>query len=736
MQPWKKAPLLRIALPLIAGIIFAIYCDFIPLLQSLSISILFLGAFICSHIFSAGTGYKYRWLPGVFMSSLVFFTGYSLLINREIYRKTDFFAKNLYRSEFLELRISEPIQQKEKTYKCIAEVKSGIYKEKPGTSQKYIREKCSGKLLLYFSKTPKAASIKYGDVILIKTIPERLYAPKNPGEFDYRHFMVMRNVYHSTYLTEENYILTGKNEGNSLWKAMYETRATWGKYIRENIGGKDEQAIARALILGDEGELSPDVVSDYAASGTLHVLSVSGLHIGVIFLVLNFLLGFLQRNRAGRISRIILMLSLLWAYALLTGLSPAVCRSVAMFSFVLIGRDMRRISSIYNSMAASVVALLLWDPFLIMQVGFQLSYVALTGIVWLYPYIYKWVNTEVLLPPPHSGKTIKYLRKGVHKTVQAIWSLTAVSLAAQIAVFPLGILYFNQFPIYFLLSNLIVIPLSSIILIGGCLFIVIRLLHIQFLYSITGKILYAIIHFMNFFVSREHGIPHSQIEGVYFSNAECVLVYVAMFLLIAALVYKYKNMLKISLGLFLVFFSVRLAAETKSYPKSECIVHSISHCLAISIKENNRLFVLADSTFIHDKNKMNYYISRHAFEEFIPPKNIRIFNVDSTFTFSYGAIFISGNTGQFHNKKFIILKHNYKLDSMKPMTDIDFIVMHDNPDISIEKLLEKTRPGKIIINANNSRYKAEKWENECIRNNISYTNLKKDNSFVVSPGNN
>ena len=223
--------------------------------------------------------------------------------------------------------------------------------------------------------------------------------------------------------------------------------------LKENGLKNNELAVASALILGYKDDLGEELKHSYSSAGATHVLAVSGLHVGIIFLVLNFLLNILDKNDRFKISKAILLICFLWAYATITGLSPSVVRAATMFSFVTIGKSFGKSSSIYNTLCASAFVLLVYNPYLIMEVGFQLSYLAVVGIVYFQSIIYKWIYVK--------NKFLKY-----------IWMITSVSIAAQLTTFPLGLLYLHQSPTYLFASNLFVIPGAMLIIgLGILLFI-------------------------------------------------------------------------------------------------------------------------------------------------------------------------------------------------------------------------------------------------------------------------
>ena len=216
--------------------------------------------------------------------------------------------------------------------------------------------------------------------------------------------------------------------------------------MNNGVEGK-QLKVASALLLGYRENLDKELVKSYASAGAMHVLAVSGLHVGILYLLLTRIFSFLKKVKKvknGKFILTILIVSFLWFYAIMTGLSASVMRATTMFSFIVIGNELlNRKTSIYNTLAVSAIILMIINPFIVYQVGFQLSYVAVVGIVYLQPKLNR----------------LFYSR---YKLVRGVWAITCVSLAAQIATFPLSLHYFHQFSTYFFISNLIVIPASSL----------------------------------------------------------------------------------------------------------------------------------------------------------------------------------------------------------------------------------------------------------------------------------
>lgn len=217
----------------------------------------------------------------------------------------------------------------------------------------------------------------------------------------------------------------------------------------------DEYSVAAAILLGYDDELPPELRQNYVTAGSMHVLCVSGLHVGIIFLVFSTILSFLDKYGAVfKILKFCILLLIMWTYAFIAGLAPSILRATIMISFIVIGKIIKRNGVIINSIAASAFVILAIEPEDLFNIGFQLSYAAVIGIVVLQRPIYN----------------VFYIK---NKILDKIWELTSVTLAAQFATAPFTIFYFNQFPLYFWLSNLFMTPLSTVVIIGGMIMLLV-----------------------------------------------------------------------------------------------------------------------------------------------------------------------------------------------------------------------------------------------------------------------
>jgi competence protein ComEC len=315
---------------------------------------------------------------------------------------------------------------------------------------------------------PRVAGIaqpQYGEVWLIRGHPDLSKPPLNPGEFDYARYLEYRQVYHQQYVHPDQYCVLRLSPPNPLVAISMQAAAQLDGVFRHYIHAKREYAIASALVLGIKDDVDAETKQTYSSTGTSHIMAVSGLQVGLLFLALTWVLKrFFSWVPGFRIWSALLGLGVIWSYAFLTGLSASVLRAAVMFTFLIIGRAWDRQSSIFNTLGVAAFFLLVWNPFLVADVGFQLSFLAVLSIVYVQPRIAAWFDVEGYFysrQRPWQPKAVQWLWKKSGVLLDKVWQAVALSLAAQVATFGLGLYYFHQFPFSFLFSNLVAVPISS-----------------------------------------------------------------------------------------------------------------------------------------------------------------------------------------------------------------------------------------------------------------------------------
>lgn len=347
----------------------------------------------------------------------------------------------------------------------------------------------SGRLWIYFSRDSANLARKTGDIILIHTTLSPIRNTQNPGAFDYRQYCYFRSCYYQVWLKPESYRFITKNAPGSLQRMLQQTRKSILAILQRHIKGREERGLAEALLIGYKEDLDEDLKQYYMKSGVMHVIAISGLHLGLVYALLNFLLLPLKRWRKGRPLAAIINICCLWFFALLTGGSPSVLRSALMFSCIILSAHWGKTVSSYNSLAASAFLLLCYQPFWLWDAGFQLSYLAVLSI-----FIFHQRILQIL--PLQKGWLFK------------IWQLCALSIAAQILTLPISIYLFHRIPYLFLAGNLLAVPLSGIILTGEILLCLCSPL--TAMAHILGKIIQYLIAFLNNGLASLASLPFSQ----------------------------------------------------------------------------------------------------------------------------------------------------------------------------------------------------------------------------------
>jgi len=530
----------------------------------------------------------------------------------------------------------------------------------------------SGKLLLYVPKA-NLETLHSGDEIWLNSTIYPVPKAFNPYQFDYSKYLEKQNVFHQIY-TQKNQI------------KIIQTHKTIDFYIenlRNNLSKSFEihhfepktKAIIDALILGQRLELDKETIADYSNAGVIHILAISGLHISIIYFFIVFLLKPLKRVKFGAEIQLLIVLAILWLFALLTGLPASVTRAVTLFSFISIGNYFNQPKAIYNALAISAFLILLVKPNAIFDIGFQLSYAAVLSIVLFQPFYKKFYFSE--------NKIAIYFTDTV-----------LVSLAAQIGVLPLSLYYFNQLPLLFLLANLVIIPLSSLVLIAGIVILPLNYI-LPSVAVFLGKILAYSIQFMNDYIHWIAQFKSGIITNISFSG----WLTFWMYLVIVAFIYwmyhtKVKN-IKYILVTVLLFQLSYISVKWNENQGSELVVFNEKSTL-IGIKNQNSVIAFSDIPENHNAT-LNHY-TRGTFSD-----SLRIFPMQNAISFQNRRILVVDSLGIYKT-------------SIKP----EIIVLTQNPKINLTRLIQEIKPKEIIADKSNYKNTLKVWEATCRKEKIPF----------------
>jgi competence protein ComEC len=698
LKSWNPYPLVRAFFPFAAGIVTAILLDrefHIPLWIFILL-IAFSGFYV--FYFSKKISYKTRWIFGVFMYLLMFACGFELCILRTAKFNSDHYCKIETPGNYTYVRITAPPQVREKSVRVEAEILA--------TGDSSISIACSGNVMLYFAVDSSSTTLEYGDILALNVRPEEVKAPANPGEFDYQNYLAMRGVYHQAYVPERAFIKTGVGYQNPLFQWAFDARDKILKIFIDNGLAGREYAVTSALLIGYTEKLDADLLHNYSGTGAMHILSVSGLHVGIIFIVLNALLFFLDKFKHGKVPKTVILIMAIWAYALLTGLSPSVLRASLMFSLIVLSGAFNRDSDIYNNLAASAIALLIINPFFITDIGFQLSYLAVLGIVSIqHPVSSLWTPRWWLL--------------------KQIWGIVSVSIAAQLLTLPVCLYYFHQFPNYFLITNLIAIPLSSLVM-----YVAMIVLALSFAPLISGfmaKFLVWLVYTLNSTIGFIEKMPGSLSDGLYINVPEMLLLYALIILLLLFFIRKQKRMLIPAAFVTILLLFSFLFRNIDSIKQNEWAVYNIKKTTAIDLISGRHRTLLADSSLLSDPNKLDFHTGNFM-DKLGINSEIRLWRKTLQFNDPVRGVFSEKGYIQFLDKRIAVIDGP---EAAMRKLKVDYLIISGNPQLKIAEILECYNTGIIIIDASNSKYKAEKWLKECRKLKMPCWSVQHNGAFVA-----
>ena len=546
-------------------------------------------------------------------------------------------------------------------------------------------------------------SVKYGDLLYVTGKPETTSPPANPDEFDYRRYLTYNRIYHQQFIGDQ-FTVIGHEPMNWFVKKANYLRSESIEIISALITDDRARGITLALVLGVKDDLQDDVIQAFSATGAMHVLAVSGLHVGIIYALV-----FLVLKRIGLSKRkyrwwlAILSMLMLWSYALLTGLSPSVLRAVTMFSFIAIGRALSRNTNIYNTLAASALALLLYNPYLIMSVGFQLSYLAVFGIVYIQPKLYALFQFD-------------------HWLIDKIWAITCVSIAAQLATAPLSVLYFHQFPTYFLLSNLFIIPAGFVILASGLL-----LLSTSAVSVVAGTLGWLVTKFIvavNGLVFWISELPGSTLDGIYLSILDTWIIYGLMCCAIVFLVKRRFVFIKYALVFSVVLAVSQVWHFSQFAQTNEFSVMDVSGSNVLDFRSGFESYLLADSSYRADGKGQRFHLY---------PKRLRSGSKQQPIYDKLKVVEAFTPLGTlitFKGAKILYLDQKV-LSRLKSSAsiDVDWLILGKNALNDLSQLEGKISFNQLIIDPTNSWYIDRSLVSQSDSLNINYHSIRQDGYF-------
>lgn len=535
----------------------------------------------------------------------------------------------------------------------------------------------SGRILLNISKKSVRNSFEVGTKLSIQGYLQKNKKPDNPNQFNYGNYLNQKQIYAQLYAESGNIKISLKPQ-KDIWFYIAKIRTRIISNLEKSHFNSTALAVATALILGQRQDIAPEIIQDYQYAGAVHILSVSGLHVGFIFLFLNFLLKPIPNTRKGSFIKLSIIISSLFFFALIAGLSPSIVRSVTMFSFVAIGLHLRRSVNIYHTLLVSMLLILLFQAYFLFDVGFQLSYLAVFFIVWFQPILASYWNPK--------NKIVKYG-----------WDILTVSFAAQIGTLPLSLYYFHQFPGLFFITNLAVIPLLSLIMFLGV--VVMSAAAIGFTAFWLTKPLEWSILLLNKIINSIASFEQFIIKDIPFNFSLLTFSYILIIALIIWLKKPYFNRLIIVLFSIIALQSAVLFNQWKIQNQEEWLVFNLKRKTLIVQRHGNEVCLYSNDSI--SKIKTNKTLSSYLVGNFSRIKQQKPLNY--TAYFKGNKILILDSIGIFPKK-----------------ANPDIILLTQTPKINLDRLLLSIKPKQVVADGSNYKSILKQWEMSCKKQKIPF----------------
>ena len=688
---WRKAPFLQILPPLIAGILLQWSCK-PQLLCWYGCGIVAGMVLMLFTLLPAYTGYRFRFLKGMAIQLLILTAGGWISHQQDIRNKEHWIGHHTNQKEILVVEISSAIIPKEKSFKAEARVRYCL--------QNGLQMKRCGKIFLYFRQDDhrKETLPVPGSLLLLQKPLQEIRNSGNPGAFDYKRYALFHGFTHQVFLTSSDYIAMPENHAGVYQQALWASQQNILDIIRRYIPGSKEKGLAEALLIGYKHDLDPELVQSYANTGVVHIIAISGLHLGLIYWLLQSLLRPLSKRKTGKWFPPLLIIAGLWAFSLLAGAQPSVLRSALMFSMIVLADCSGRKTSVFNSLAASATILLLINPYWLWDPGFQLSYAAVTSIMLFMKPVYN------LLYFPN-------------KFIDLIWKMNAVTIAAQILTLPLTVYYFHQFPLLFLVSNLIAVPLSSFILLGEILLVLLSVFPAAA--GLTGKLLSHCIWLMNQCMEYIESIPGALWNGLQISFLQSIL----LLLIVTGACYGYLEKNRSSMFLAGCCLPVFMFLRTQSFiqcgRQQKIIVYNITRHSAIQMINGRNCYLRGDPSLLSDPNIQNYTLKPAQMMHRIGYRK------------ALAGLHTSGNYIDFNGKRILLVNKPIRFRTAANRERIDLLILSKDARVYFRELIKALDIQQVVLDGTVTAGKMAFWKKDCDSLQIPFHAVSVNGAFEM-----
>jgi competence protein ComEC len=642
--------------------------------------------------FSATVFHRFRlgWLNGILISVLFMSIGGILTWCQDVSNDGNWFGRYYQPRAVIVVTISEPLVEKPASFKAEATVDYIIQGEQT--------TKVDGKIILYFQKDSLGLLPAYGTRLLFKKAMQEIKSTGNPGAFDYKRYAFFQGITHQAYLQAGEFCILPEKNTSLFQRMLYPIRDGILSIIRNSIPGEKESGLAEALFIGYKDDLDKKLVQSYSNTGVVHVIAISGLHIGLIYWLLVQLFRPLQKKKIGRRLRPVFIIAALWGFTLLAGAQPSVLRSAVMFTCIVAGGEGASKTSIYNTLAFSAFILLCYDPFWLWDVGFQLSYSAVLSIIIFMKPIYNLAYIE-------------------NKLLDFFWKLNSVTLAAQVLTIPLTIFHFHQFPNYFLLANIIAVPLSSVIVLEEIFLCAVSF--IPWFANLAGRLTGWCIQFMNGYVERIDRLPFSLWNGLQIDICQAILLFMTISGLSYWLMERKKNGFLIALIAIGAFATIRTNSFISAAQQKKIIVYNVPRHCAIDLIDGRHYSFIGDPGVSNDEFTINFHLRPSRIMNRVSISPTQCFYTDNNFVC-------------FGSKKILIIDTSIAFKQVLPKQQIDLVIISGGPRLYLSRVSSAFNIRQVVFDGSVPIWKMKYWKKDCDSLHIPFHDVNEKGAFVMS----
>jgi competence protein ComEC len=687
---WKEAPFLRLIIPLMCGIILQWYLQ-----VSITVSLAFLtasiGLYLLFQFSKSFVQFKLYWLNGIMLNAFLFTIGMLLVYYHDISHQQKWIGNYYKNGDAVIATLQEPLSEKDKSFKALASVQYVLSND--------TMSPVKGSILLYFKKDSSLPQLSYGSQVIFNKPLQQIKNSGNPGAFDYQRYCGFQDIHHQAFLKPGEFVVLPNKNENIIQKFLFAAQEKTVSIFHKYISGDKEKGLAEALLIGYKDDLDKNLVQSYTNTGVVHIIAISGMQLALIYGFLIIIFKPFQKIHFVRFLKPIAIIFILWLFSLMSGASASVLRAAVMLTCLVIGESLSKKASIYNTLATSAFLLLCYNPFWLWDVGFQLSYAAVLSIVIFMKPIYNLIYIQ-------------------NKSLDFIWQLTAVTLSAQILTTPISIFHFHQFPNYFLLTNVIAVPLSSIILFGEVILCAVSF--IPFIANMAGFILYKLIWLMNSFIEHMETMPSSLWNNLRTNILQTIFIYIAITAIASWLMKKEKKYLPIGLSALFGFVVLRSFSFWQSSQQKQLVVYNVPQHQAIDFIYGRNYAFKGDSILSEDGSLQNFHLK---------PSRIlyRISETNELASLQHGS-----NIFEFCSKRILLIDQIVSLAPSDTRIKVDVIIISKNPSLKISNLANVFDCNQWVFDSSNSNWKINKWQQECEQLHLSSHAVVDKGAFVLN----